>query len=150
MCVGVRWDFGRQDLLEIVEVRLAFHPFDRKSRLLPTKRFHLSEISSLRPFFPLMVSYQCIGGHGLSIICRMLSEEYGHRNSGVPDLMCVVSLPFSRPFPVCRVLETDSPALLFFLSVSSASGTTRNDPFDGSKSKDLATRFRRRKKSGST
>lgn len=29
----------------------------------------------------------CIGGQGMSVICRMLAEEYRHRVSGVPDLM---------------------------------------------------------------
>lgn len=29
----------------------------------------------------------CFGGRALSVICRMLSEEYRHRMSGVPDLM---------------------------------------------------------------
>jgi Fanconi-associated nuclease 1 len=30
---------------------------------------------------------QCLGGKALSILCRMFCEEYGHRASGVPDLM---------------------------------------------------------------
>jgi Fanconi-associated nuclease 1 len=30
---------------------------------------------------------QCIGGKGMSVICRMLAEEYRHRVSGVPDLL---------------------------------------------------------------
>ena len=30
---------------------------------------------------------QCIGGRGMSVICRMLAEEYRHRVSGVPDLL---------------------------------------------------------------
>ena len=34
---------------------------------------------------------ECIGGRAMSGICRMLAEEYRHRVSGVPDLMCVVS-----------------------------------------------------------
>lgn len=46
--VGLSWDFGRQELEEIVE---------------------------------------CLGGRALAIICRMLSEEYRHRASGVPDLI---------------------------------------------------------------
>ncbi|GMK54143.1 hypothetical protein CspeluHIS016_0107290 [Cutaneotrichosporon spelunceum] len=29
----------------------------------------------------------CIGGHAMALICRMLSEEYRHRVSGVPDLI---------------------------------------------------------------
>ncbi|KAL1408877.1 hypothetical protein Q8F55_005691 [Vanrija albida] len=29
----------------------------------------------------------CLGGRALSVICRMLSEEYRHRMSGVPDLI---------------------------------------------------------------
>ncbi|BEJ12459.1 hypothetical protein CspHIS471_0209190 [Cutaneotrichosporon sp. HIS471] len=29
----------------------------------------------------------CIGGHAMALICRMLSEEYRHRASGVPDLI---------------------------------------------------------------
>ena len=32
---------------------------------------------------------QCLGGKALSVICRMLAEEYRHRVSGVPDLMLV-------------------------------------------------------------
>ncbi|ORX37453.1 hypothetical protein BD324DRAFT_626275 [Kockovaella imperatae] len=30
---------------------------------------------------------QCLGGKALSVICRMLAEEYRHRVSGVPDLI---------------------------------------------------------------
>lgn len=29
----------------------------------------------------------CMGGHAMALICRMLSEEYRYRASGVPDLM---------------------------------------------------------------
>lgn len=29
----------------------------------------------------------CIGGRGMSVVCRMLAEEYRHRVSGVPDLL---------------------------------------------------------------
>ncbi|KAK9237950.1 VRR-NUC domain-containing protein [Lipomyces kononenkoae] len=29
---------------------------------------------------------ECIGGHALSAICKILCEEYGHRSSGMPDL----------------------------------------------------------------
>jgi Fanconi-associated nuclease 1 len=30
---------------------------------------------------------ECLGGKGLSGVCRMLAEEYRHRVSGVPDLL---------------------------------------------------------------
>jgi Fanconi-associated nuclease 1 len=32
---------------------------------------------------------ECLGGKALSVLCRMFCEEYGHRASGVPDLMYV-------------------------------------------------------------
>jgi Fanconi-associated nuclease 1 len=32
---------------------------------------------------------ECLGGQGLSGVCRMLAEEYRHRVSGVPDLLYV-------------------------------------------------------------
>ncbi|WVQ76980.1 hypothetical protein IAR50_006659 [Cryptococcus sp. DSM 104548] len=46
--VGVNWEYGREDLVEIL---------------------------------------QCLGGRGVSGVCRMLAEEYRHRASGVPDLI---------------------------------------------------------------
>ncbi|KAK4689481.1 fanconi-associated nuclease 1, partial [Tremellales sp. Uapishka_1] len=46
--VGVNWDYGRDELAEILS---------------------------------------CLGGKAISVICRMLSEEYRHRVSGVPDLI---------------------------------------------------------------
>jgi Fanconi-associated nuclease 1 len=30
---------------------------------------------------------ECMGGHALVMVCRMLGEDYRHRASGVPDLM---------------------------------------------------------------
>lgn len=48
LAVGVRWDYPKKDLEEIV---------------------------------------QCMGGRSLAVLCRMFCEEYGHRASGVPDLM---------------------------------------------------------------
>lgn len=48
LAVGVRWDYPKKDLEEIV---------------------------------------QCMGGRSLAVLCRMFCEEYGHRSSGVPDLM---------------------------------------------------------------
>ena len=78
----------------------------------------------------------------------MLSEEYGQRNSGVPDLVCVKTPSFSLScFVASSRLTRVSLRSVGFLS---ASGTTRNEPFDGLKSKDLEIRSRRRKKSGST
>ncbi|KDQ19745.1 hypothetical protein BOTBODRAFT_125157 [Botryobasidium botryosum FD-172 SS1] len=35
----------------------------------------------------LLEIVDCIGGEPLSVICRLLCEEYGHRRSGVPDLL---------------------------------------------------------------
>ncbi|WWD17625.1 hypothetical protein CI109_102066 [Kwoniella shandongensis] len=46
--VGVNWEYGAEDLEELLE---------------------------------------CLGGAGLSGVCRMLAEEYRHRVSGVPDLI---------------------------------------------------------------
>ncbi|TYJ52262.1 hypothetical protein B9479_007136 [Cryptococcus floricola] len=46
--VGVNWEYGKEDLVEIL---------------------------------------QCLGGRGVSGVCRMLAEEYRHRASGVPDLI---------------------------------------------------------------
>ena len=46
--VGVNWEFGKEELEEILE---------------------------------------CLGGRGVSGVCRMLGEEYRHRVSGVPDLV---------------------------------------------------------------
>lgn len=52
--VGVSWEYGKEDLEEILE---------------------------------------CLGGKAMAGICRMLAEEYRHRVSGVPDLLCVLKLP---------------------------------------------------------
>lgn len=64
-CIGVRWDmFERNDLVEIVEVRIVLGPG------CGTK----------------VTSLQCIGGEALAVICKLLCEDHGHRSSGVPDL----------------------------------------------------------------
>lgn len=55
-CVGLSWTYAVEDLLEIVEV------FRR---------------------LPLM---QCMGPSNLSQICKIFSEEFGHRTGGMPDL----------------------------------------------------------------
>lgn len=31
--------------------------------------------------------WQCLGGESLSLICRVICEDYEHRSSGVPDLL---------------------------------------------------------------
>lgn len=66
LAIGVNWTYGLVDLEEIITV------------------------STLRASSFLLVSrdsVQCMGGQSLSILCRMFCEEYGHRASGVPDLM---------------------------------------------------------------
>lgn len=66
LAIGVNWAYGRQDLEEIITV----------------------SISSMRYLTTLLMIFpQCMGGQSLSILCRMFCEEYGHRASGVPDLM---------------------------------------------------------------
>ncbi len=67
LAIGVRWDFEKEDLEEIVQV-------GRKNGRV---ELELSRHCSI----------QCLGGRALSVICRMFCEEYGHRASGVPDLM---------------------------------------------------------------
>jgi fanconi-associated nuclease 1 len=39
-----------------------------------------------RGMFPRPPLIQCIGASNLSQICRLFSEEYGHRTGGMPDL----------------------------------------------------------------
>ncbi|CDZ97246.1 Uncharacterized conserved protein [Phaffia rhodozyma] len=46
----------------------------------------------------------CLGGLSLSIVCRMLCEEYGHRTSGVPDL-----LVWHVPTLQARFIEVKGP-----------------------------------------
>ncbi|KAJ9093488.1 hypothetical protein QFC19_008347 [Naganishia cerealis] len=46
----------------------------------------------------------CIGGQSLSILCRMFCEEYGHRSSGVPDLIV-----WNMEERKCRFVEVKSP-----------------------------------------
>ena len=57
-CVGLNWSYAVEDLLEIVEVN----------------------VPNIR------VDFQCIGPNNLSQICKIFSEEYGHRTGGMPDL----------------------------------------------------------------
>ncbi|KAJ9099893.1 hypothetical protein QFC21_003898 [Naganishia friedmannii] len=46
----------------------------------------------------------CMGGESLSILCRMFCEEYGHRSSGVPDLIV-----WNVEEKKCRFVEVKSP-----------------------------------------
>ncbi|RUS24895.1 hypothetical protein BC938DRAFT_472935, partial [Jimgerdemannia flammicorona] len=61
-CIGVSWEYEREDLKEIAEVTLFSGRFQSEERFL------------------------CIGGPALSQICRAFAEEYGHRCGGLPDL----------------------------------------------------------------
>ncbi len=64
--VGVRWDdFPLDEVLLIAEVRRSGTFWRLSLTLVP----------------------QGLGSEGLSTICRLLSEEYGCRGSGVPDLI---------------------------------------------------------------
>lgn len=47
---------------------------------------------------------ECLGGRALAIICRMLSEEYRHRASGVPDLIV-----WNYPERIARFVEVKGP-----------------------------------------
>lgn len=66
LAIGVNWTYGLVDLEEIITVST-----------LPIASYVPSSLRLL----------QCMGGQSLSILCRMFCEEYGHRASGVPDLM---------------------------------------------------------------
>lgn len=74
LAIGVKWDFGQVDLEEIVTV--SWEGFEGKW-LVEDKVTDFLCSSCL----------QCLGGKSLAVICRMFCEEYGHRASGVPDLM---------------------------------------------------------------
>lgn len=54
---------------------------------------------------------QCMGGKSLSVICRMFCEEYGHRASGVPDLIVwnTVADAAGEKEGKCRLVEVKSP-----------------------------------------
>lgn len=75
-CVGVQWQYERQDLLEIAEV----NPF---SLIFSPKLLHIifSSISKMN-----ISLYQCIGPSALSSLCKLFAEEFGHRRGGMPDL----------------------------------------------------------------
>ncbi|KAJ7668675.1 VRR-NUC domain-containing protein [Mycena polygramma] len=52
----------------------------------------------------LLEIVECLGGNALSSICRLFCEDYGGRNSGVPDL--IVWNPQTRD---CRFVEVKGP-----------------------------------------
>ena len=64
--VGAKWDtFTKEDVIEAAKVWLS-PPLSHRVSSIPPK---------------------CIGGPALSVICRVLCEDYSHRSSGVPDLL---------------------------------------------------------------
>ncbi|PFH51675.1 hypothetical protein AMATHDRAFT_58424 [Amanita thiersii Skay4041] len=47
---------------------------------------------------------ECLGGHTLSLICRLFCEDYGGRSSGVPDLVV-----WSTDQGICKFVEVKGP-----------------------------------------
>ena len=71
-CVGVRWAYEREDLLEIIQVGILL-------RMTIGHDHRLTAVS--RP------DMQCITPTALVAICRVYAEEWSHRVGGVPDLL---------------------------------------------------------------
>lgn len=63
LCIGVNWNYELEDILEIAEVSEA--------------NFYL---------MLLLIFKKCIGPFSLASLCKLLFEEYGQRQSGMPDL----------------------------------------------------------------
>ena len=83
-CVGVRWDlFGRRDLLEVVQVMIAYTIWNQAH------------------FFLFLKS---LGGEPLAAICRLLCEDYAARGAGVPDL-----LVWNANSRECKFVEVKGP-----------------------------------------
>lgn len=84
-CVGVRWDlFSSEDLVDIVTVNLLQIPDDYISSLMGVK--------------------QCIGEKALSVICRVLCENYTFGTSGGPDLFL-----WNTEKRTCKFVEVKGP-----------------------------------------
>lgn len=84
-CVGVQWDlFSSDDLVDIVTVNLP--------RIL-NDCINLS-----------MGIRQCIGGQALSVICRVLCEDYTFGTSGGPDLFL-----WNVEKRTCKFVEVKGP-----------------------------------------
>jgi fanconi-associated nuclease 1 len=88
LCVGVQWDlFEKRDLVEIADV---------------SSCYGLCVTSLNLP--PFDGGLQCIGGRALSVICRLLAEDYASRTSGVPDLVV-----WDAGKRECRFVEVKGP-----------------------------------------
>lgn len=84
-CVGVQWDlFSSEDLVDIVTVNLLFWVLDDRTSSLSIK--------------------QCIGGTALSVICRVLCENYTFGTSGGPDLFL-----WNTEKGTCKFVEVKGP-----------------------------------------
>ena len=84
-CVGVKWDlFSSEDLVDIVTVKLSQMAGNHTN-------------SSMN-------SEQCIGGKALSVICRVLCENYSFGSSGGPDLFL-----WDTEKGICKFVEVKGP-----------------------------------------
>lgn len=84
-CVGVQWDlFSSEDLVDIVTVN-SFHILDN----------HIHSSMGIK---------QCIGGEALSVICRVVCEDYTFGSSGGPDLFL-----WNTEKGTCKFVEVKGP-----------------------------------------
>ncbi len=83
-CRGVSWD--RYTLQQLLEISRCACALIIKSPRRPDRRACVRPACG-PPCACVGVRRRCVGGLGLSVVCRMLAEDYNGWRGGMPDLL---------------------------------------------------------------